>query len=78
VWKFWVASSPGEFNHQTRRLSADGDHAMERNSTATPEASLFDGAAWFDPIEAGVRDRIRGFIETMLEEELGTSINLMV
>jgi hypothetical protein len=51
---------------------------MERNSTATPEASLFDGAAWFDPIEAGVRDRIRGFIETMLEEELGTSINLMV
>ena len=29
---------------------------MEQNSTATPEASLFDGAEWFDPIETGVRD----------------------
>ena len=25
---------------------------------------------WFDPIEDGVRERARGFIETMLEEEL--------
>lgn len=25
---------------------------------------------WFDPIEDGVRARVRGFIETMLEEEL--------
>jgi hypothetical protein len=24
---------------------------MEKNSTGTPEASLFDGTAWFDPIE---------------------------
>ena len=45
---------------------------MEKSSTAAPETSLFDGTAWFDPIEAGVRDRIRGFIETMLEEELTT------
>jgi hypothetical protein len=29
---------------------------------------LFDN--WFDPIEDGVRARVRGFIETMLEEEL--------
>ena len=47
---------------------------MEKNSTGTPEASLFDGTAWFDPIEAGVRDRIRGFIETMLEEELTAAL----
>ncbi|MGC9271577.1 transposase, partial [Acidiphilium sp.] len=47
---------------------------MEQNSTAKPEASLFDGAAWFDPIETGVRDRIRGFIETMLEEELTAAL----
>jgi transposase-like protein len=47
---------------------------MEKNSTGTPEASLFDGTAWFDPIEAGVRERIRGFIETMLEEELTTAL----
>lgn len=36
---------------------------MDKNSTSTPETSLFDGAAWFDPIETGVRERIRGFIE---------------
>jgi putative transposase len=47
---------------------------MEKNSTGTPEASLFDGTAWFDPIEAGVRERIRGFIETMLEEELTAAL----
>ena len=29
---------------------------------------LFDN--WFDPIEAGLRERVRGFIETMLEAEL--------
>jgi transposase-like protein len=47
---------------------------MEKNSTGTPGTSLFDGTAWFDPIETGVRDRIRGFIETMLEEELMTAL----
>ena len=31
---------------------------------------LFDD--WFDPIEAGVRDRVRGFIETMIRTELDT------
>ena len=47
---------------------------MEKNSTRTLETkletSLFDGTVWFDPIEAGLRERIRGFLETMLEEEL--------
>ena len=47
---------------------------MEQNSTATPAASLFDGADWFDPIEAGLRERMRGFIETMLEEELTAAL----
>ena len=47
---------------------------MEKHSTGTPETSLFDGTAWFDPIETGVRERIRGFIETMLEEELTTAL----
>ncbi|MGH7073458.1 MAG: transposase, partial [Stellaceae bacterium] len=28
------------------------------------------GSDWFDPLEVGVRHQIRGFIETMLEEEL--------
>ncbi|MGH7186677.1 MAG: IS256 family transposase, partial [Pseudomonadota bacterium] len=34
---------------------------------------LFDD--WFDPIEDGVRARVRGFIETMLEEELDGALS---
>ena len=33
-----------------------------------PAVYLFDD--WFDPIEAGVRDRVRGFIQAMIEGEL--------
>ena len=33
------------------------------SSTDAGEPALFAGAAWFDPIEAGLRGRIRGFIE---------------
>jgi len=45
---------------------------MEQDSTKTPaaETALFAGDAWFDPIEAGIRDRVRGFIEELLEQEL--------
>ena len=32
------------------------------------------GADWFDPLEAGVRQRIRSFIENMLEEELAATL----
>jgi transposase-like protein len=34
---------------------------------------LFDN--WFDPIEAGVRDRVREFIETMMEDELEAALS---
>jgi hypothetical protein len=34
---------------------------------------LFDN--WFDPIETVVRDRVRGFIETMLEVELDEALS---
>src|SRR3954462_8931132 len=33
------------------------------------EGLLFD-SCWFDPIEDGLRAKVRGFIETMIEEEL--------
>src|SRR5260370_14535919 len=33
---------------------------------------LFDD--WFDPIEAVVRDRVRGFIQAMIEGELGVTL----
>src|SRR3954453_7887184 len=44
---------------------------MEQNSTTAEMdgRELFAGEAWFDPIEAGVRDRVRGFIEELLEGE---------
>ena len=48
---------------------------MEKDSTSPPGAEArFAGEAWFDPIEAGVRGRIRDFIEAMLEEELTAAL----
>src|SRR5271166_1175253 len=34
----------------------------------------FLGADWFDPLEAGIRQHIRGFIENLLEEELAATL----
>ena len=47
---------------------------MEKHSTETPDAILFEASAWFDPIETGIRDRVRGFIEELLEEELTATL----
>ncbi len=49
-------------------------HAMGEDSTTTQAATLFTGEAWFDPIEAGIRERIRGFIEALFEEELTAAL----
>jgi transposase-like protein len=46
---------------------------MEQN-TATDASILSLGADWFDPLEAGVRQRIRSFIEEMLEAELEAAL----
>jgi putative transposase len=44
---------------------------MEKDSKDAPgDVPLFLHEAWFDPIEAGIRDRIRGFIEELVEDEL--------
>src|SRR5690242_2402198 len=45
---------------------------MGQDSTTTlaDGTEPFSGEAWFDPIEAGVRERVRGFIEELLEQEL--------
>ena len=44
---------------------------MEQGSTTSKAADtgLFAGEAWFDPIEVGIRERVRGFIEELLEQE---------
>ena len=64
------------FNALTRRVNAEGDYAMEQNTTK-PAADASSGALfddWFDPIEREVRTKVRGFIEAMIEEELRTAL----
>src|SRR5246127_3717215 len=57
-------------------MCAGGDHAMTSNSTKLPvlgsDAEIAVGLLdeWFDPIEAGWRDRVRDFIQMMIESEL--------
>ena len=48
---------------------------MDKNSSKGPaEQALFAGEAWFDPIETGVRGRIRGLIEELVEQELEAAL----
>ena len=48
---------------------------MDKNSSKGPaEQALFAGEAWFDPIEAGLRGRIRGLIEELVEQELEAAL----
>jgi len=42
---------------------------MQKNSTPAEPTPLFAGAAWFDPIEAELRERVRLFLEEMVEQE---------
>ena len=61
---------------RSRHLSAGGDYTMESNSTnspalqleAVPTTAVLDD--WFDPIEAGLRNRVREFIQELIEGEL--------
>jgi transposase-like protein len=48
---------------------------MEKNSRELSAASPdFLGAEWFDPIEMGIRGRVRGFIEELVEAELNDAL----
>ena len=44
-----------------------------KDAAVAGDSLLFDD--WFDTIEDGVRARVRGFIETMLEEELSGTLS---
>src|SRR5271169_4829819 len=46
---------------------------MTKDIAIADEVPLL-GADWFDPLEAGVRQHIRSFIENMLEEELAATL----
>ena len=48
---------------------------MEKNSRdVSADLPLFPGEDWFDPIEAGIRGRVRDFIEELIEEELSEAL----
>src|SRR3712207_7499110 len=48
---------------------------MGKDSSQRPaEETLFVGETWFDPIEAGLRERIRGLIEELVEQELEAAL----
>jgi putative transposase len=48
---------------------------MVKDSRDLLDASpAFLGAAWFDPIEEAIRDRVRGFIEELVETELDDAL----
>ncbi|HEV3448622.1 MAG TPA: IS256 family transposase [Gemmataceae bacterium] len=46
---------------------------MEQDIAADEEIPML-GADWFDPLESGVRQQIRSFIQGMLEEELAAAL----
>jgi len=48
---------------------------MDKDSGKGPaEDGLFAGEAWFDPLEAGIRGRIRCLIEELVEQELEAAL----
>ncbi len=49
---------------------------MDQDSTRTEADGtvLFAGEGWFDPIETGIRERVRGFIEALIGQELETAL----
>src|SRR5947209_10878294 len=57
-----------------RRVTADGDYAMNTDITSPPatppQPEIFTGDDWADPLETEIRGRIRGFIEAVAEQEL--------
>jgi putative transposase len=47
---------------------------MDEDSSKPGAPSLFAGGAWFDPIEASLRERVRSFIEELIEQELSQAL----
>src|SRR6266446_5340606 len=54
-------------------MGSNSTKPIARHSEAETSAQLFHD--WFDPIETGVRDRVRSFIEGMIETELETALS---
>jgi putative transposase len=48
---------------------------ITKPASGVAEGDVLLGENWFDPLEAGVRTRIRGFIEGLLEAELDAALS---
>jgi len=53
-------------------MTSDSTKFSNSQHASDTAVYLFDD--WFDPIETGVRDRVRGFIEAMIEGELDSAL----
>src|SRR5260370_32305865 len=54
-------------------MRSNNTEPVAMHSEADASGQLFQD--WFDPIETGVRDRVRSFIEGMIEAELETALS---
>src|SRR5215470_11385938 len=54
-------------------MGSNNTKSVALHSAACTSTQLFD--EWFDPIEMGVRDRVRSFIEGLIEAELETALS---
>jgi hypothetical protein len=54
-------------------VTNNSTNSLDRQSEAATVGHLLDD--WFDPIEAGLRDRVREFIQTMIESELEAALS---
>lgn len=54
-------------------MTSNITHPAAEKPEATATAQLFED--WFDPIEAAVRERVHGFIEGLIEEELDEALS---
>src|SRR5271170_8013392 len=53
-------------------MTSNSTKSSSLQSEAETAVGLLDD--WFDPIEAGLRDRVREFIQAMIESELETAL----
>ena len=61
---------------QRARLGGEtpGETLEKHSNDSSPESPELLGAGWFDPIEAAIRDRVRRFIEELVDAELDAAL----
>jgi hypothetical protein len=72
-WKFEGGVISGCHEAPIGGCNRQGDHAM-KDDTETSTFALLASEGAFDPLEDGVRRRVRAFIEATIEEELRVAL----